>query len=178
MKKCFYFPTWREEKDVMVSLDENYLIMCDILKRNLNNITMFIVDYPNFSIDGYAQSTPSDPILAKLCEMIGAKMYGEYVTLESFYYIKGERQIDMGDMFIYDISYTDDIGVSIPYYDTYYACFDNAKYNIKKEDEEIYKSFLSYSDDESKTTNIFHEYSKFLRKEENRWEEVKELINL
>jgi hypothetical protein len=66
MKKCFYFPTWIEELDVAVGLDESY-----ILKS---------LDAPREDLRIYPISTPSDPILVKLCAFAYAKMYGDYVV--------------------------------------------------------------------------------------------------
>jgi hypothetical protein len=60
------------------------------------------------------QSTPTDPVLARLCELTSAKMYEDYVAFED--------------------------------YENYYEAFE--------------------------------EYSKHLRNEENKFEEIKKLLNL
>jgi hypothetical protein len=64
MKKCYNIKTWEEIKDVMISLDER-----------------MIYRYSHSSSGNIFTSTPTDPILAKLCELTGAKMYGDYLML-------------------------------------------------------------------------------------------------
>jgi hypothetical protein len=81
MKKCFYFPAWEEQKDVMISLDEKEIFVnCKPIYSD-KLILAQQVELNSFEINFklYKQSTPSDPILAKLCERVGSKMYGDYV---------------------------------------------------------------------------------------------------
>ncbi len=67
-----------------------------------------------------------------------------------------------------------------------FFCKDDIRLNIPQEYENIRpkrifdKNILKEDDNkfEILDTNIFEEYSKFLRQEENKWEQVKELLNL
>ena len=167
MKKCFKFENWKEIKDIMISLNEEKIIYRLLMVLQSGD--------DDFRIN---QSTPTDPILAKLCELTGAKMYGDYVLLSNCYNRREEREIKIGDMFLYHISNSEDFGISILYYDKYYDVLDSLTYKIKKEDEAKYKNFLSFVEDLSKNTNIFQEYSNFLRKEESKWEELRGLFDL
>ena len=89
MKKCYNIKTWEDITDrIMISP-----------KKDCINLAI-------------KQSTPTDPVLAKFCELTGAKMYGDYV--------------------MFDVD----------------SC------------------------------NLFQEYSKHLRNEESKFEEIKPLLNL
>ena len=147
MKKCYYFPTWKEQYAVMISLDEGLIKNCELSQQK----TLF------------EQSTPSDPILVKLCELTGAKMYRSYIVFNVLQQrmngdvLRGDgvyRMIDFADQ--QAIDYEDTV-VSIGL-----QC-EIGSYNLPYE---IYEYCF----------NAFEEYSKFLRGEENKWEEVKKIV--
>ena len=81
MKKCYNIKTWKKQKNVMISLNENYL---SVLKSKTPYEKLDI----KFEIEAYFydKSTPTDPILAKLCKLTGAKMYGDYIIINNRYY--------------------------------------------------------------------------------------------
>jgi hypothetical protein len=132
MKKCYYFPTWEEEKNVLLSLDESCILVYPTntvdpeedfnLSHKLNQMVAF--NDSDTWID-FELSTSCDPILAKLCKLTGAKMFGEEKF--GYYIIIKDNSAD-----IIDIT-------------------------------------------ENKTYNVFQEYSKFLRNEENKFKEVKKI---
>ncbi len=143
-----------------------------------------------FSNEYIDKSTPTDPILTKLCELTGAKMYGDYIVLDDI-----ENILLTGD--IVRILYTnwlskdsDDTRTLEEYLEskshTGIACnkdFETylifAGYDKYSGDNYITRSIHEGKHGRKRITgNIFQEYSKFLRQEENKWEEVKELINL
>jgi hypothetical protein len=213
MKKCFYFPTW-EEKNVMISLDESYVIF----KDDICNIKDNVLDFIHNSLDedslkiyfsstsmhgGYGdarrnisriidnkdftnfieKSTPSDPILAKLCELTGAKMYVDYVVLDSAItevMIETEIACESQDFTVFcgDIFQDDELkkylAIKRKDYEMNFntMCMLDIIDNIQIRDPEVYLIFY-----EILYCNIFQEYSKFLRKEENKWEELRVLLS-
>ena len=147
MKKCYYFPTWEEQEDVLISLGEKRIYpkssTPDGIKMIYSPIALgeFLINYK------VLESTPFDPILAKLCELTGAKMYGDYIV-----YSNPENCIVK-----------------------YYTKQDKSEYIISD-----YKHNLTWSSIKFYGFELhidpFHEYSKFLRKEENKWEEIKKVL--
>ena len=78
MKKCFYFPTFEEELDFVVSNNVNYIA---IRFRGFNNTP----DAIGLLFDKMQhKSIPSDPIKRKLSKLTGAKWYGDYVVFSFF----------------------------------------------------------------------------------------------
>ncbi len=73
MKKCYNIKTWEEQKDAMISLSEKHITISKIYNKGCSG--------EFFSNEYIDKSTPNDPILAKLCELTGAEMYGDYVIL-------------------------------------------------------------------------------------------------
>ena len=104
----------------------------------------------------YKQSASSDPILAKLCELKGAKMYGDYIILKNevgaIYHITGSAGLTREQW-----SFIDEDGLH-----------HNRQKDISTWQDAVY----------SKYTNIFYEYSKFLRGEENKFEEVRKVLGI
>ena len=95
-KKCFHFPSWKEKKDVMVSLDNEKLIMLNDLQYE----TPRDIGIDDCIRDNYTnKSTPSDPIFQKypllleLQKKLGFDVYGEYVVL-----IKEDKYLE-GDFY-------------------------------------------------------------------------------
>ena len=139
------------------------------------------------------QSTPTDPVLAKLCELTGAKMYGDYIVLSCFTGI-GETLADyivytQGD--VYKILMQQDKLIEqrnhVDYIDgkitdsplTVMIGFYNGHHDLIGDGDGYYRdirsgdiSILEY------LNNAFEEYSKHLRSEENKFEEIKQLLNL
>lgn len=170
MKKCYYFPTFKEVKSV-ISLDESFILPLYLLKtlgqqeikislknpridkgQELENIINNAVgrDLEDTKIN---QRTSSDPILAKLCELTGAKMYGDCVVLDVINNVCLDFTNDTvitGDLLWFDF-------ITGKINDNYVLATQEVNY-------EFYSHCLDI--------NIFEEYSKFLRKEENRWEEM------
>jgi hypothetical protein len=147
MKKCYNIKTWKKIKDVMISLDKR-----------------MIYRYSHSSSGHIFTSTPTDPVLAKLCKLTGAKMYGDYIIINNRYYM---THSESGDLFYGDIVSVGFGGYPIPdyYYDLRVI---GGEYPLQD-----CRHFI-----EKKVGNIFEEYSKFLRQEENKWEEVKKILNL
>ena len=131
MKKCYNIKTWEEQKYVLIDLSEKNILIptYHLTERKLEKMQewygkindMFDLINAECSIKSDNQltakiqkSTPTDPVLARLCELAGAKMYDDYVVFQD--------------------------------------C------------ENDYK--------------VFEEYSKHLRNEENKFEEIKKLLNL
>jgi hypothetical protein len=245
MKKCFYFPTWEEREDVMISLDEktidipfakngfnltkdqefanhievelsHSLDYDKVYRGNLQKIGASTRSqskqefeehqnkYPRFTenfdklymdsrvefIEGYRaknirfnKSTPSDPILAKLCELTGAKMYGDYVVLSSAI-IKntietedecfGEDVTVFGGDIYEDEELTKYLAAKRNNYDFDFntMCMIDINDNIEINNPGDYA--IKY---EILYCNIFQEYSKFLSNEENKWEELRVLLS-
>ena len=177
MKKCYYFPTWKEQKDVMISLDEKTILFVNAVKTNLYALTQIIEHNQDSLIiakkiarDGLEtmiieQSTPSDPILAKLCELTGAKMYGDYMILDEE--LMGWIDYTVGDVLTSNL--VDD---------NYDKIADIKLLNqVRHESTGYYSSiFLETPTNDGYKLNIFQEYSKFLRNEESKWEEVKKIV--
>ena len=131
MKKCYNIKTWEEQKYVLIDLSEKNILIptYHLTERKLEKMQewygkindMFDLINAECSIKSDNQltakiqkSTPTDPVLARLCELAGAKMYDDYVMFQDF--------------------------------------------------ENRYE--------------FFEEYSKHLRNEENKFEEIKKLLNL
>jgi hypothetical protein len=161
----------------------------------------------------FLQSTPTDPILSKLCDLTGAEMYGDYVMLNYF------DKYKVGDIITQNTSYdieeiptgyykrdAEHVEYSIKYLIGYgkikysvigFSCRDyfadllwcknlNSHYQtaFTIDKNNIFENDFQREPSEKNRVvtediiNIFEEYSKFLRGEENKWEEVKELLNL
>ncbi len=128
-KKCYNIQTWKEEKLVALRLDESSL----------------------FFLEGtydIAQSIPSDPTLAEICNATGAKMYGDYVVYSDEncifkYYTRKDRSEWFESIWRKNLIYS-----SIRFYEA-----------------ELY-------------IDPFFEYSKSLCYEANQLEKVKYLLNL
>lgn len=124
----------------------------------------------------FTESTPSDLILAKSCELTGAKMYGDYIVLPSFTY---ENKIyHAGDLVGEGMRYDkNDFDISEEEYP-----FGAYKYGVKIFSfcAELSSFTNIYEGGETGAwdfkCNIFEEYSKFLRGEDNKWEKVKKLV--
>jgi hypothetical protein len=179
MQKCFYFPTWEEKKDALVSLDESKIVFTE--QHNIAQVgssinhplySNMIQPQTTVSFEGlkdvakaYLLTNPSDPILAKLCELTGAKAYGDYVVLEEII-CYDDLIFTTGDCNIESYKEKDRLGyeevIKYKYSLLSYGCLCGNLHNINKEN--LY--------------NIFHEYSKFLRNEESKWEEVKKVLEI
>jgi hypothetical protein len=174
MKKCFYFPTWEEGSQVALRLDESSLFFLE----------------GNYDIP---LTTTSDPILAKLCELTGAKMYGDYVVFD-------DNNVAVRRKFFWsEISF---LNMEVDYLCSYSLCImetDSAvvqTYKLEKKTcdegcccmrlkyfniglrtiDELPKEIMEH--EETVCENIFHEYSKFLRKEENKLEEIAKVLDI
>lgn len=85
MKKCFYFPTFEEELDFVISNDANYIA---IRFRGYNSA----LDKIGLLFDEVRhKSRPSDPIKQTLSKLTGAKWYGDYVV---FSFFKFDNMVD------------------------------------------------------------------------------------
>ncbi len=180
MKKCYNIKTWEDITDrTMISLAEDCIFVVhkdgsiddteypEFIERKLSTFEMIerMIENDDACYNSVIkQSTPNDPILAKLCELTGAKMYGDYIIINNRYYM---THSESGDLFYGDIVLVGFGGHPIPYY-SYDLRVIGGEYPLQD-----FRHFI-----EKKVGNIFEEYSKFLRQEENKWEEVKELINL
>lgn len=166
MKQCYNIKTWEEQKNVMISLNEKEIFY----QKTVWNPTKTKLLKRNIYIQ---QSTPTDPILAKLCELTGAKMYEDYIILEEATYM--DAKVLIGDIYVY---YTIREWEVFRYYiiliDKIIGSYNS--YEIPLEKEEYFKPLIEKPGESN--TNIFEEYSKFLREEENRWEEVKNILKL
>jgi hypothetical protein len=103
-KEVFHFLNFTNV-DAVMGINEKFIVLFTEGKYNVK----------------IPETTPSDPILAKLCEKSGAKMYGDYLVYN-------------------------------PYNLTMFIAIDHKIYNI------------------------FQEYSKFLRNEENNWNKCKIIL--
>jgi hypothetical protein len=189
MKKPYCFPTWEEQKDVYISCDEKSILFINAVKTNIYALTQIIDDNEDSPIiakkiarDGLEtmaidQSTPSDPILAKLCELTGAKMYGDYVVLD---------KLDLYSVYTLWNKYDKFTGDLIEMDSREYGCgcnqkFEHCKGCLQLCNKQFEKSWGETHSDyytNEPFYNIFQEYSKFLRGEENKWEEVKKVLDL
>ena len=207
MKKCFKFSTWEEQKDVMISLDENKIVLSKEIEPGClkvcvagwmrNSLRRFdkVIDFSNADYwedckdryqeaygelfddlyhylgkecnkqfdeienreKGISQLTPPDPILAKLCELTGAKMYGDYVVLNEIKndYFNNDT-VTVGDIMYFDYI-TGDVS------DNYVLACTNVQ------DYEFY----NHVED-----NVFEEYSKYLRKAPHHWQSYKKILKI
>jgi hypothetical protein len=132
MKKCYNIKTWEDITDRTTigakedcifivhkdgSVDDFVTDSGDCVEKKLSTFEMLerMIDHDDACRNSVIkQSTPTDPVLARLCELTSAKMYEDYVAFED--------------------------------YENYYEAFE--------------------------------EYSKHLRNEENKFEEIKKLLNL
>ena len=190
MKKCFNFPSWNEVDNVLLHRNEESIFVIDDNRYTVKEFSINKTDKePECKIGfTYELSIPSDPILAKLCELTGAKMYGDYIVLEKAllqtnqYVIQGDY-IDHrndGNYFIcikHPRFVAHSYGKKTNYWNTEFL-FYGKRYTYALEfGEEPFMDAVS----NGKTQiigNIFHEYSKFLRKEENKWEECKMILEI
>jgi hypothetical protein len=166
MKKCYNIKTWEEITDVMISLSEKYITISKIYNKGCSG-EFFNNEY----ID---KSTPTDTILAKLCELTGAKMYGDYIILEETTYM--DAKVLRGDIYAYYTmrNFTTYMILLLIDKKVPMDVFYNKIIPLKK--EAYFKPLIKKPGEGN--TNIFEEYSKFLRQEENKWEEVKKILNL
>lgn len=181
MKKCFYFPTWEEREDVMISLDGSYIQLIDeiiscvdaLMSSPENGCCEDILSYK------YNKTTSSDPILAKLCELTGAKWYGEYVVIDCFFHKARFLQHCSGDISKCVATYS-----VLSNKNTKMIC-------VAAKDDNISGHFGFYTFHNGKIDyvgpcgrfeeiitlyNIFEQYSLFLQGKENKWEEVKDVL--
>ena len=84
MKKCYYFPTWEEQKCVLIDIDNDYIMVNKSGLSDFCNSIEYDIIKKSKSFERFFLETPSDPILQKLCELTGAKMYGDYIVLNDF----------------------------------------------------------------------------------------------
>jgi hypothetical protein len=211
MKKCYYFPTWEEKKDVMISLDNEEIFFKErtsFYSPIDGNITI------TYEItEQFKQSTLSDPILAKLCELTGAKMYDDYIVLKpekNIYYCKSKKivenllnfkdkiikeeydfsnyQKELTDIFLND---NKENVVKLAWYP-----YSTINHNIQKLNKEELKEYLEKEEYNIELLNkkvcginqlkqltisifdLFQEYSRFLRGEENKFKEIAENLDI
>ena len=180
MKKCYYFPTWEEQKNVMISLDDKemyrYYQPCIVVGGTS-------MPYGDIEIrKPILLSTPSDPILAKLCELTGAKMYGSYVVF-----------VDKAcDIFSENCKGLNHYGKLLFLNKDIYVFTPADDLHPNNNRDDIIKQIFTFNTEEEYCPftqdviepharfycNIIKEYSKFLRGEENKWEEVKKVLDL
>lgn len=185
--------------DAIISLSHNDLVKCDTryeddaISNNCLNISKV---HRTYTINGFkyeedsltpiasntlgpakrfTESTPSDPILAKLCELTGAKMYGDYVVLD---------KIDLYSLYTLWNKYDRFSGDLIEMDSREFGCGCNQKFEHCKGCLKLCNKILekNWSDSDSNyytnetICNVLEEYSKFLRNEESKWEEVKKIV--
>lgn len=180
MKKCYNIKTWEEQKYVLIDLSEK-------------NILIPTYHLTERKLEKMQQSTPTDPILAKLCELTGAKMYGDYVVLSYFTGIgetlKDEIVYTQGN--IYKILMQQDKPIeqrnSVDYINgkitdepsTVMIGFYNGNHELIGDGGGYYIDIRKGSINIIYyLNNAFEEYSKHLRNEENKFKEIKQLLNL
>lgn len=210
MKKYYNIKTGEEQKsynglcatdhiNVTISFDESYISFNSYTKIDQDFIDKsqdFLDrhgDYYHNTSKKIERSTPTDPILARLCELTRGKMYGDYVVLSCFTGI-GKTLADQivytqGD--VYKILMQQDKPIEqrnhVDYIDgkitdtplTLMIGFYNGNHDLIGDGVGYYRdirsgdiSILEY------LNNAFEEYSKHLRNEENKFEEIKQLLNL
>jgi hypothetical protein len=210
MKKCFYFPTWEEQQNITLSLNEqhigidgsfDFLEDCG-MQTNLEHCIEYI-----------PHRIHSDPILAKLCKLTGAKMYGDYVVFKpekNIYYYKlkeivenllnfkdkiikqeydsSNYQKELTDIFLND---NKENVVKLAWYP-----YSTINHNIQKLNKEELKEYLEKEEYNIELLNkkvcginqlkqltisifdLFQEYSRFLRGEENKFKEIAENLDI
>lgn len=196
MKKCFYFPSWKKCKDVMINLDESYIISERLPSFNGSEDLIY-----------NQQSAPSDLILSKLCQLTGIKMYSDYVIFKEYdyYHFSAGNYIKKyfkENIFILDedgqntlnkeaiINKVEQMNNILQKYS-----FNNKHdfYSITYEDVNKHATYPSINDFNDKIDrcvennwykgriskeHLFEQYSKFLRNEESEWEEIKEVLDI
>ena len=100
MKKCYNIKTWEDITDrIMIGAKKDCIFIVhkdgsvydfftdsgDDVEKKLSTFEM--LERMIYHDDAYLnlaikQSTPTDPVLAKLCELTGAKMYDDYVMFQ------------------------------------------------------------------------------------------------
>lgn len=211
MKKCYNIKTWEDitvrttigakEDCIFIvhkdgSVDDFVTDSGDYVEKKLSTFEMLerMIDHDDACRNlAIKQSTPTDPVLAKLCELAGAKMYDDYVILSCFFgigetladeivYTQGniykilmqqDRPIEQRNRVDYiDGKITDTPStVMIGFYNGNHELIgDGGGYYIDIRQGSI--SIICY------LNNAFEEYSKHLRNEENKFEEIKKLLNL
>lgn len=117
MKKCFKFSTWEEQEDFIMSVNESYIAFVEEERYNITRHEFGEMCSTRTKVEKIKQSTPRDLILQKLCELTGAKMYGDYVV---FTEVDGFSGISTKS--------------AIVYFKTYYTflCGENAWNECKK----------------------------------------------
>jgi hypothetical protein len=81
MNKIYYFPTWEEQNSVLISLNDDYIMINNSGLSDFCNSIEYDIISKKKRFDKFFLETTNDPILAKLCEESGAKMYGDYVVM-------------------------------------------------------------------------------------------------
>jgi hypothetical protein len=171
--------------DAIISLWDNDIVSCDTRYED-NAISNDCLDisklHHTYTINGFkyeedslspitsnalgnakrfTEPTPSDPILVKLCKLTGAKMYGDYVVFE-------EKKV-------YVFAEESKWGRLIFLSKKHYHYTPPADLHPDNNLEETVSRFFTF-EKQYLLYNIFEEYSKFLRGEESKWEEVKKLV--
>jgi len=166
------------------------------------------------------QSTPSDTILAKLCELTGTKIYGDHLILGERrlfyknteivkkaildYYIKNKtifyldydfclllgRFLERKDVREFannpsqidrDIRWFKEQFRGYPFFN-----FDLDNVEISEVEDLLNKQlnkenkvslYCQLKNEQILSEDLFHEYSKFLRKEENKWEKISQVLS-
>lgn len=229
MKKCYNIKTWEDITDRITigakgdcifivhydgSIEDFFTDSGDCVEKKLSTFEMLerMIDHDDACRNlAIKQSTPTDPVLAKFCELTGAKIFGDYAVLD-FLEIKTSESQEarscpslQGDVFNQElfgkkykyifcnkeIYYTDTSHIK----GFYYHCIDS---ELKRDIGHILNDLTHACIDletstKEKTTwvrylrshrcidfnfNVFEEYSKHLRNEENKFEEIKKLLNL
>lgn len=180
MKKCYYFPTWEEQKCVLIDIDNDYIMVNKSGLSDFCNSIEYDIIKKSKSFERFFLETPSDPILQKLCELTGAKMYGDYIVLNDFIAtLQAYQQKELKEYTLYTGAIIE-IGVYDRYvgYQTSEARYKivNNRHNFQYVEDYC---LINSSDNGYKyLLNIFEEYSKFLRKEENKWGEAKKILKI
>ena len=205
MKKCYNIKTWEEQKYNLIDLSEKNILIptCLLTERKLEKMQewygkindMFDLIYAECSMSSdnrltakIQQSTPTDPILDKLCELTGAKMYDDYVVLSYSGLFNKNNDFLYGTLILSSNIIAIFNGSPIFSKEKYlgFCCKDNIRLNIPQNSEYMIpqrifdNSILEEPSNkyEILDTTVFEEYSKHLRNEENKFEEIKQLLNL
>ena len=100
MKKCYNIKTWEDITDrTTIGAKEDCIFIVhkdgsaddfvtdsgDCVEKKLSTFEMLkrMIDHDDAYLNlAIKQSTPTDPVLARLCKLTGAKMYGDYVAFQ------------------------------------------------------------------------------------------------
>ncbi|MEY2702018.1 MAG: hypothetical protein RLY43_651 [Bacteroidota bacterium] len=179
--KCFHFPTWEEKKESYVKSDNSELVFLIEEKYNImrtknphynvfdkNNKDEYCEIYSiRMNIDKIQLSIPTDPILDEcqnkidnidcgICEICSKR------TLTELCEKVGAAMY--GDYIVFE----NHLGVDWTGYS------GDFRYVVDSCGE--FEQWKNPYPTEFESCNLFHEYSKFLRKKESKWEEVKVIL--